>query len=130
MKKRLILIVLAVVLVLALTLAACTEPCEHDYQNGVCTKCGEKDPDYKPVTPPASLPTDIPVDAATPTLQLHYYRDNPADYLKWGFWIWINGGEGKVYKLNYTDDFGGVALYPLSELYNVSSSGTILLIPR
>lgn len=129
MKKRILLIALAVVLVLALALAACTEPCEHDYQNGVCTKCGEADPNY--VAPPATkLPTDIPVDAATPTLQLHYYRDNSADYLKWGFWIWITGSEGKVYKLNYTDDFGGVALYPLSELYNVSPNGKICIIPR
>jgi len=128
MKKRILLIVLAVVLALSLTLAACAKPCEHEYVDGVCTKCGEKDPNYKPTT--TELPTDIPVDATTPTLQLHYYRDNPADYLKWGFWIWITGSEGKVYNLNYTDDFGGVALYPLSELYNVTPTGTICLIPR
>lgn len=131
MKKRFLLIALAVVLVLALTLTACADTCEHDYVDGVCTKCGEKDPNYEPPAPPVTaLPTDIPEDAATPTLQLHYYRDNPADYLKWGFWIWLTGSEGKVYNLNYTDDFGGVALYPLSELYNVSSTDTICLIPR
>lgn len=130
MKKRILLVVLAVVLVLALTLAACTEPCEHEFENGVCTKCGEKDPNYEPPEPPLTeLPTDIPERAATPTLQLHYYRDNSADYLKWGFWVWPTGGEGKIFKLNYADDFGGVALYPLSELHNVTPSGTVNLIP-
>lgn len=31
-----------------------SDPCKdgHKYENGVCTVCGAKDPDYKPVTPP------------------------------------------------------------------------------
>ncbi|MCM1290216.1 MAG: type I pullulanase [Corallococcus sp.] len=131
MKKRLLLVFLALVLVLSLALAACNDDpdCIHDYRNGVCTKCGERDPNYTP--PATSLPTDIPTQAATPTLQIHYYRDNPSDYLKWGFWIWMEGKEGKVYNLNYTDDFGGVALYPLSQIdSSLTTNGSLNLIPR
>ena len=62
------------------------------------------------------LPTDVPESATEPTLVLHYERQNPDDYLKWGFWIWTDGGEeGQLFKLNYQDDFGGVAMYPLSD---------------
>ena len=129
MKKQIWLVVLSLVLALSLLLVACTKDCDHDYVNGVCTKCGEADPNYKPEDGPV-LSTDIPATAAEPTLQLHYNRDNPADYAKWGFWIWqYPGGEGKLYKLNYQDDFGGVALYPLSA-FKVTKNGKIGIIPR
>ena len=48
MKKRLLAILLALVLCFsAFALIACNN-CEHDFVNGECTKCGEKDPNYKP----------------------------------------------------------------------------------
>ncbi len=45
--KILLAIVLALVLCLTLSLAACTQPCEHNYVGGKCTKCGEADPNYE-----------------------------------------------------------------------------------
>lgn len=50
MKK--IIRLLSVLLILCLTigvLAACKpDECEHEYKNGVCIKCNEKDPNYSP----------------------------------------------------------------------------------
>jgi len=44
MKKNRILMVLLVMLVAVFTFAACE--CAHVYENGVCTECGEADPEY------------------------------------------------------------------------------------
>ncbi len=153
MKKKLLLIILVVVFALSLTLAACQE-CEHNYVNGECTKCGEKDPNYKApcehnyvngectkcggkdpnYTAPAfdfeSLSADIPQTAETPTLVLHYQRPNK-DFGDWTFWIWnTTDNDGKAYKINYRDDFGAVALHPLSAFSNATTSDTIGIIPR
>ena len=126
MKKRVLLIVLIAVLAFSLTLAAC-KSCDHDYdENGICKKCGEADPDYQP---PQELPTDIPASASTPTLMLHYKRSNPKDYFKWDFWIWKKGSEGVGCAINYKDDFGGVALYPLSH-FDATMEDTLGIIPR
>lgn len=76
------------------------------------------------------LPTDIPESASVPTLQIHYYRKNSADYKKWGFWLWTLGGDGKVFNLNYQDDFGGVALYKLSDIGAGAEQSGIGIIPR
>lgn len=153
MKKKLLLVILVVVLALSLALAACQEcdhnyvngectkcgatdsnykePCEHNYVDGECTKCGATDPDY---TPPAfdfeSLSTNIPESAETPTLVLHYQRPNK-DFGDWTFWIWnTTDNDGKAYEINYRDDFGAVALHPLSAFSNATTSDTIGIIPR
>ena len=55
-----------------------------------------------------SLPADIP-PTTEPSIQIHYAR-NDGDYESWGFWIWPQGGEGQLFKMNYADDFGGVAV--------------------
>lgn len=78
----------------------------------------------------SSLPTTIPTTATEPTLQLHYHRKNAADYDKWSFWIWETGKDGKVFDLNYQDDFGGVALYPLSAFGTDVLANGIGIIPR
>ena len=45
----------------------------HKYENGVCTVCGEKDPDYvaptSPVTKPSTHPTAQPTTALKPTIE-------------------------------------------------------------
>lgn len=78
----------------------------------------------------STLPTSLPAQASEPTLQLHYHRKNAADYDKWGFWIWVNGQEGVLYNLNYQDQFGGVALYPLSAFGTDALGNGIGIIPR
>lgn len=78
----------------------------------------------------SSLPTTIPETATEPTLQLHYHRKNAADYDKWSFWIWVNGQDGQLFDLNYQDDFGGVALYPLSSFGSDALANGIGIIPR
>lgn len=130
MKKKLLLI-LAMVLALSLVLAACqdTNECKHNFVDGFCTECGQADPNY---TPPTNyvLPTNYPKTASEPTLMLHYKRASEGDYLTWGFWIWkANGGEGSLYNLNYQDDFGGIALYPLS-IFGATTADTLGIIPR
>lgn len=77
-----------------------------------------------------NLPTDIPEAAAEPTLQLHYHRQNPAEYESWGFWLWQQGGEGNLFALNYQDDFGGVAVYALSAIGTDVPGKGLGIIPR
>lgn len=72
--------------------------------------------------------TSIPV-ATEPSIQIHYQRTED-DYDQWGFWIWQQGGEGAVYEMNYRDEFGGVAVYPLSAFGSECLSRGIGVIPR
>ena len=71
MKKSFITkaVVWLVLVVLVLSFTACGEtPCEHNYVNGVCTKCNETDPNY--VADPwadESVYTDLSVRSATGT---------------------------------------------------------------
>lgn len=76
------------------------------------------------------LPDSLPERAEEPTLQIHYYRKNSADYKKWGFWLWVTGGEGKLFNLNYQDDFGAIALYKLSDIGSLAVQKGIGVIPR
>lgn len=103
MKKKLLLIVLATILVLSLVagLAACEDP-------------------NKP-------PVGTGGDEAS-TLALHYQRSDKA-YSDWGFWIWVQGSEGSLYGINESDDFGGVAKYPLSD-FGAEATSTIGIIAR
>lgn len=75
-----------------------------------------------------SLPADIP-PTTEPSIQIHYAR-NDGDYESWGFWIWPQGGEGQLFKMNYADDFGGVAVYPLSAFGPSAELDGIGIIPR
>ncbi len=109
MKKR----ILAWVLLLCLLLTACgpapaTNPSTTD--------------------PTGGANAEIP-KASEPSVQIHYQRTDGA-YDKWGFWIWQTGGEGDLYEMNYTDDFGGVAVYPLSAFGPDALTKGIGIIPR
>lgn len=123
MKRNITIAILVVLLCVSLSLVACSET-----EQGGFT--------YKPFTgnnafsDDVVMPTNIPQKASEPTLQLHYYRKNSADYKKWGFWIWQIGGEGNVYNVNYQDDFGGVAVYPLSAFGSEAQSKGVGVIPR
>lgn len=81
-----------------------------------------------PVHATDPLPTDIP-PAEEPSIQIHYCRDDHA-YDEWGFWIWEAGGNGDLYEINYIDDFGGVAVYPLSAFGPDTLTKGIGIIPR
>ncbi len=135
MRKKLLLIVLVLVFALSLTLVACQpktpdDDHTHTYVDGVCTVCGAKDPDYvDPNSQQSVLPTDYPQKASEPSLMLHYQRKSEADYLTWGFWIWSDGKDGQLFNLNYQDDFGGIAIYPLSA-FGATETSRIGIIPR
>ncbi|MDE6441672.1 MAG: hypothetical protein K2L12_02840, partial [Clostridia bacterium] len=123
MKRKPLILTLLIVFVLSLTLAACSSS----------DKKGSFEVDeYKAPSGGSNeivLPTEIPA-ATEPSVQIHYRRTNSADYKTWGFWIWAIGGEGAVYKLNYQDDFGGIAVYPLSQFGANAQSSGIGFIPR
>lgn len=78
----------------------------------------------------SALPTDIPETAEEPALQLHYHRQNPAEYDSWGFWLWAQGGDGNLFALNYQDEFGGVAVYPFSKIGGDAINKGLGIIPR
>ncbi len=58
-----------------------------------------------------SLP-DIP-DLGEDSVAFHYYRGD-GKYSSWDMWIWEKGSDGAAYTWNAKDDFGVVAIYPLS----------------
>lgn len=130
MKKKLTIALLLLVLVLSLAFAACQpEECQHNFVDGVCTECDEPDPDYS-APPSYVLPNNYPQTASEPSIMLHYKRSDEQTYLTWGFWIWtVNGGEGQLFNLNYQDDYGAIALYPLSA-FGATETSTIGIIPR
>ena len=120
MKKR----ILAWVLLICMLLTACgpapgTEPSTQPSTTPKPTAT-------QPTT--GALSSDIPV-ASEPSIQIHYRRNDDA-YSDWGFWIWETGGEGSLYKINYKDDFGGVAVYPLSAFGPNALTKGIGIIPR
>lgn len=81
-----------------------------------------------PVYAADPLPAEIP-PAAEPSIQIHYLRTDGA-YDEWGFWIWEMGREGDLYPINYMDEFGGVAVYPLSAFGPDTFTKGIGIIPR
>lgn len=114
MKKRL----LAWFLLVAMVLTACVG----------CADTSEDTTVDDQTTGGQSEYPEIPA-AEEPSIQIHYKRNDGA-YDTWGFWIWEQGGEGAVYSMNYEDEFGGVAVYPLSTFgSNVLTKG-IGIIPR
>lgn len=48
-----------------------------------------------------------------PAIAFHYKRSD-ASYQDWALWIWEKGAAGVEYAFNGVDDYGGVAVYPLS----------------
>lgn len=103
MKKKIKLLCLLIVLLLAST---CLLVCCNQNDDG------------------GSLPK-----ADKPSLAIHYQRRD-GDYENWGYWLWVQGGEGKVFKHNATDDFGGVAYYALDEIGANALTKGIGMIPR
>lgn len=125
MKKKYVLLLLFVVFAVSTVLIGCNEQ----------TPAGKGLFEITPFSGTSGfsdekvLPTEIPA-ATEPSIQLHYYRKNSADYKKWGFWLWQIGGEGDVYGLNYQDDFGGVAVYSLSRFGDSVVANGLGIIPR
>ena len=179
MKRKILIILLAVVCATSLVLAACTEPHEHEYSrswtyddtyhwhiatcehfeeigdkaehtytNGICSVCGYEGEGFSwkissssSVTSNAKVLPPVPEDPAEdPSIQIHYYRANSADYTSWGFWLWskmdedcvINGNVDSLneppygWPLNYQDDDGAVAIYTLEELGWVDGEDVML----
>lgn len=115
MKKRM----LAWLLLLSIVLTGCVGagPTDASTDNAAGTTVGGQTED----------PT-IPA-ATEPSIQIHYKRSDSA-YDTWGFWIWQQGGEGALFEINYEDEFGGVAVYALSEFGADALTKGIGIIPR
>ncbi len=67
--------------------------------------------------------------ADKPSIAIHYQRTD-GDYETWGYWLWVQGGEGKVFTHNGKDDFGGIAYYALDEIGPNAEIRGIGIIPR
>lgn len=122
MKRKILFVLLVIVFAVSITLAAC---------NNSNSEAFEFD-DYTPSAGGSNeivLPTEIPA-ATEPSVQIHYHRNNSNDYKTWGFWIWADGKDGAVYTMQYQDDNGGVAVYPLSAFGDKALTGGIGFIPR
>ncbi len=66
--------------------------------------------------PYGGLPTEITY-LNEPAIMIHYQRTNHTGYENWALWLWENNGsDGAEYAFNYSDDFGVIAYYALSEL--------------
>ena len=130
MKRKYLLLILCVVLVTSVALAACgaTKGFEYDkYQDSGST--GGSNERVLPEVPAGK--------ASEPSVQIHYHRNNSADYKTWGFWLWTKSGsvgsedkEPYGWRMNYQDDFGGVALYKFSELGLTGTSEDLGIIAK
>lgn len=116
MKKRLFVWLLILCMVLTACASGVSDPSTTDAPGtGVPTTGGNQK-------------QEVP-KAEEPSIQIHYHRKSD-DYDEWGFWIWEQGGEGEVYPMNYRDDFGGIAVYPLSKFGSSCQTKGIGIIPR
>ncbi len=86
-----------------------------------------------PAAPSTSAPpTSVPSTSAPPSdasITIHYRRDDDA-YGEWGFWLWVQGSEGKLFELNGSDSFGGTATYQLTDIGANALNKGIGIIPR
>lgn len=120
--------VLALLLAFIMAMTACAGP--NDPDTGGNTGGGSTGGGQSGGTQEVVLPTAIPV-ATEPSFQIHYKRKKAQDYLAWGFWLWGENKDGDLYEINYQDDFGGVAVYPISQIIDdFSGTGKIGIIPR
>ena len=181
MKRKYLIIALAVICALSLVLAACDThehtfndlswkyddthhwhpaKCEHTdetldkaphvLENNRCTVCAYEGAGFSwansgtssgTVSSEKVLPAVPDGKADKPSIQIHYYRANSAEYKSWGFWLWSKVGDessanGNVqssdtapyygWPLNYQDDDGAVALYSLEELGWVNGKDVML----
>lgn len=78
-----------------------------------------------PIDNDSGLPTTITY-LDEPGIQIHYQRDKES-YKPWGLWMWSGKAAGAEYEFNYSDDYGVLAYYPVSQFgTNVSSVGFIV----
>ena len=59
-------------------------------------------------------------EAIEESIIIHYHREDN-DYSSWCLWLWDFGKDGAIYNFDYSDDYGGIAVVPISRLF---SSGT------
>ena len=137
MKRKYIILLLCLVLAVSLALVAC----KKDEGNGTFewdeyVSSGNTTDNSTPQTMVLSA---VPTGAASePSIQIHYRRNNPEDYKTWGFWLWTTSGSVKSddskapygWKMNYQDDFGGVALYSFSQLGLTGTSEKLGIIAK
>ncbi len=117
MKNKIKLLCILIALLVASTclLIACEKhDCEtdgHEFVDGVCKYCKQE------------------FDGSDAYIAIHYKR-NDGDYANWGYWLWVTGGEGKLFEHNGSDSYGGVAKYPLSDIGKDAYTKGIGIIPR
>lgn len=66
-KTSKILLLLLVLCFVFGCVAACEKPCEHEYKDGKCVKCGESDPNYKEDTEPVDYVSQLKLDMSSNT---------------------------------------------------------------
>lgn len=120
MTKRL----LALCLLLCMLLTACASGAPTTTTDPGSTAGTTDSTNTTSPTNPAD-PT-VPQDA---TIAIHYQREDDA-YSEWGFWLWVQGGEGNLFEINGSDSFGGTATYKLSDIGAKALEKGIGIIPR
>ena len=97
-------------------------PVKHTYKNGVCTRCGAKNPNNKP---------------AAPAVKPDYLLSTGKPYLKWKavdgavkYYVYRSGGKSGTYKyigtatkLNYTDTTAKPGYYYYYKVKSVNAGG-------
>ncbi|MCH5152823.1 MAG: type I pullulanase [Clostridiales bacterium] len=126
MKKNISIIVLAIVMVLCLIVAVA---CNNSKGPGVFTFEESESGGVKVGNDKLLMPTDVPASADEPSIMIHYWRSNAADYTSWGFWLWADGADGQVYNIEYQDSYGSVTIVKLSTL-GVTENDKVGIIAR
>ncbi len=77
-----------------------------------------------PIDNDSGLPTTISY-LNEPGFQIHFQREDDS-YKHWGLWLWSENAAGGEYPFNYSDDYGVIAYYPISQFGEVTSIGLIV----
>ena len=131
MKRKTLICLLAALMVVCLILAVACKDDEEVIKGEFFWEISKSSGGISYGNSQKVMPEDIPESAETPSLMIHYYRKNANDYKSWGFWLWSEGADGQLFKIQYQDDvYGSVTIVKLSDIGVTSANGRVGIIAR
>ncbi len=112
--KKIIALLLAAAMILPLSLSLIA--CNNDPGGEV------NPPETEKYAYDVDLPTEIP-NFGEDAIMIHYQRSD-GKYASWALWLWDPEGEddNQIDEFNYMDDYGVIAVYPLSHFGELSGN--------
>jgi pullulanase len=102
---------------LTMTLAACETVGSSSDSTGINTSgstSGSSAESSSASSDSSSSDETSTVDVAIKTLTIHYHGDT-VNYGEWCYWLWEDGGDGKIFYFDGTDDYGAYGSYDATQ---------------